>query len=518
MKPMAFFRNTWKKKNKDKNMTERKQDVSAPKQTLVAPKSAPCTPTALTFEIPAGRVQRPLPDHKVRSQSQSAVVSQVPATFSRKTTSVCSIVDGELSTPSSPIFLDHYDLGCSPRSPVVWKSSHGPPENLSHGPPNLSLHSPVFGTLPKSAGGTSSARPPRPPRPPPLNLYHTTTKRPVNTGIPTRFMANRAITFALPPNPRAINPVELTPSEVVASSPDYAGASEDREETASESSEETARCICATISPKGNRIHSHRGALDSDVHATVNLPLPPRHGSLPLLSSPRAAHTILDLSDTPLPRRVYQNGLRASSTPHLLSHSKEGVPPIPPLHLDSPSEQAEDGLNFPLSLFPTPPPPPLFIRRKIPKNLVLEPRLVSSDASLPPPATIVSPDHTPLTTPTTPRHHTSPNPKSPSRYPSPRLIPPLLYDPPSTPLPTPPTSPSPSRGRGASPLPPLKPLRSVKSTSQLRPAELFIPPAPPLAHRATSSEPLSLPGARRRVQSRPEERREAQLFVSGANK
>ncbi|KAF9452436.1 hypothetical protein P691DRAFT_756363 [Macrolepiota fuliginosa MF-IS2] len=497
MKPVAFFRSTWKRKDKDKNMAKGKQDVLPVKRTLVAPESAPCTPTTVTFEIPVTSVLPSPYDHRVCSQSQDTIVFEAPATFPRKARSrfnsvsnASSLVDVDISPPSI-VLPDRYDSGNPPQSPVIWKSSHGPPKNAFHGPPNLSLYSPVFGTSPKSVGRTP---PTRPPRPPPLNLYPTTTKRPVNTGIPPRFMAKRAITFALPPNPRSIGSAEL-PLMTINSSSDSPYTSEDQEETPSESSEETARCSCVTISFNENRTQLHRGALDN-AHAAANLPHP-RYDSLSSGTSPRTAHAVLDLSATPIPEKVYRSGLRASSTPHLPSQNKQEVPPVPPQPFNLSNGQADDASNFPLSLFPPPPSSPLFIRRKISKNLVLRPK---PTPRLSPSPAMASPDYTPLVMPSTPHHQTSPNQSKlyPSlhRYASPRAIPPPLFDPPSTPLPTPPTTPSPSGGRGASPLPTSKSLRSVRSTNQLRPE--------PPTHRATSSEPASLPETRRQVQPRPD--------------
>ncbi|KAF5364249.1 hypothetical protein D9756_000734 [Leucocoprinus leucothites] len=516
MKSVAFFRNTWRKRNKGKDTTEGKQDMSTTKRVVLVPESAPCTPTAMTFEIPMARLS-PSPDRRMRSQSEDSFAFQVSSAFGRKassppssSSSTCSLVDHETATyPSIP---DHHDGIHSPRSPVVWKSSHGPPKNTFHGPPNLNLYSPMSGTSPRSVGGTP---PVRPPRPPPLNLYTTTAKRPVNTGIPPRFTGNRAITFALPPNPRAIKTVELA-STTSGSSSDSPPLSEDHEERASRSSEETARCACTAISPDGSHVYPHRSALRIK-HAAANPPLPSTVGSPSHISSPRTVQAVLDLSDTPRPRRIYQSGELTSSTPHLPPRDEQEVPPVPPLPFKSFNGQADDVLDFPLSLFPAPPQSPLFIRRKVAKNLVLRPSLTTPGTPLLPSSSLGSPNYTPLVTPTTPRLQPSTINHSKSfsnlpRYPSPRTVPPPLFDPPSTPLPTPPASPAIPTVMGDQPSsPPLRYLRSVRSVNQLH-SEQLLPPLLPLTHRTSSSEPgkvqqddaIAVNRARRPVRSRVE--------------
>jgi hypothetical protein len=485
---------------------------------VLGAESAPCTPTAMTFEIPDPRLSlSPSPDHRMCSQSQDTLAFELSSAFARKTSgalssasSTSSLVDQEIMVPSSPPPKGHGTTH-PPQNPVVWKSSHGPPKNTFHGPPKLNLYSPIASTSPRSTGGIP---PVRPPRPPPLNLYPTTAKRPVNTGSPLRFMGNRAITFALPPNPRAIKVVELALT-TSGSSSDSPG---DREECASQSSEDTARCACAAVSSDGHHTY-HRGAL-RDRHVTANLPHLYRH--VPLPTSSRTAQ-VLDLSDTPAPQRMYQSGLHTSSTPHLPSLDKQDVPPLPPLPSNG---QADDVSSFPLSLFPPPPQSPLFIRRKINKNLALRPSPTTPGAPLP---SSSSPDYTPLVTPTSPRLQTPPNhSKSCStlpRYPSPRPVPPPLFDPPSTPLPTPPTTPAlvAVRGGSSSSLS-SKSLRSVRSINQLC-SEQLLPPLLPPTHRATSSEPLGLQEGtdavnqkRRRAQFRPEATHQVHPIVSRLEK
>lgn len=523
MKSVAFFRNSWKKKGKDRTTVKGKQDVSATGGRM--PESAPCTPATTTFDILDSTLLRLSPDGRMRSQSEDAIGLQTPATFSRKASSplssgssTSSLVE-EITASPSAFLNDRYDFEYPPRTPVAWKASHGPPKNTSHGPPNLNLYSPVSGASPKSTGASP---PVRPPRPPPLNLHPTTRKRPVNTGIPPRFTANRTITFMLPPNPRAAKSAELI-TTFCSSSRDPPGTSDDQEEEeyASKSSEETARCVCAAIPPDGNHVHPHRNALH-DTHVAANLSQPPGHASLPTVRSPRTAHAILDLSDTPAAQRVYQNSLHTSSTPHLPPRNGEEVPPTPPVPFGSPNGPAHCVSDFPLSLFPPPPHSSLFIRRKITKNLVLRPSTSPNTPLLISPV-LASSQHTQLASPTTPRPHTSPNhSKSYSsipRYSSPRCVPPPLFDPPSTPLPTPPTSPEPPAARNVPSASLSKTLRSVRSINQLR-SEL-LPPALPPTHRTTSSESVlegtpSIKQTRRHIQSRPEVHHAARPFVSGS--
>jgi hypothetical protein len=507
MKPVAFFR-AWKRKGKDKNTTKGKQDVSTTKRVVLAPESAPCTPTATSFEIPTTLSPLSL-DHQVRSQSQDAIAFDPSSAYpqkrsSRLCSSTSSLVDQEVTTSSSP-YPGQHGISHSLRSPIIWKSSHGPPKNVFHGPPSLNLYSPISGATPRSTGGTP---PVRPPRPPPLNLYPTTAKRSVNTVIPPCFMADRAITFALPPNPRAIKSVELT--AMTSGSPsDSPTLSGDQKEYISQSLKETIHCTCAAISPDGNYVYPHRDILCGE-HAAVNLPRTLRFDALPA-SPPRLAQEAPDFSDTLVPQRVYQSGQYTSSTPYLASQDKQEAPLPPPLSSNSSNRQADDVSNFPLSLFPSPPPSPLFIRRKIAKTFVLRPSCSSSDNSLP---LLPSPEYTPLVTPTTPRFQLSPkHPKScssPPRHVLPRTIPRSPFDPPSTPLPTPPMSPAPPGVTGTSSSLPSKSLRPVQSVNQLCSEQLLPPIMLPL-HRATSSDPPSQPDGMtsvnqtpRRAQSRPE--------------
>lgn len=441
MKLVAFFCSTWVRKNKDQNTAKGKQDVSATKQVVSVPKSAPYTHTMKTFEVPA---PRQLSDHKTRSQSEDPISFQVASAFARKASSqindassTCSIVDHEIMISTSPA-LDHPDIGHSPRNLVVRKSSHRPSKSAVL--PKLNIYSPVSGTPPRSAGKNE---PVRPPRPPPLNLHCTTTKRPLNTGISPPFVGNRAITLTSSPNSCAIKPVELA-VKTGGSSNDSSLPLSGHEEYARQPLEETACGLCVAASPDDNYVCPHQSVVRKR-RAVANPYFPSK--SDPLLPASPTLRAAQAVPDSSAPQRIYQSIPCTSSTPYLPSRIEQEVPPVPSLPFISSNGQADDVSNFPLSLFPVPPQSPLFIRRKINKNLMLRPGPTIPATLLPSSPSLTDVDYTPLATPTTPRlqpttiNHSKSFSNLP-RYSSPRTIPPPLFNPPSTPLPTPPASPT----------------------------------------------------------------------------
>lgn len=430
MKSVAFF---WGRRNKGKDAAKEKQDASTNKQAVFVPKGASYIPTVKTFEAPA---PQQLSDYKARSQSEDPISSQVASAFVRQASnqlsdasSTCSVVDHEITFPASY----HPDISQPPLNPVVRKSSRGSSKSAMRGLPRLNLCSPISSTLPRSPTENS---PVRPPRPPPLNLHCTTTKRPVNTGISPRFVGNRTVTLTSSPSPRGIKPVELaikTSGSSSDSSPSLGG----HEEYARQSLEEAVCGLCVAASPDGSYICPHQSVRRERHAAADSDPLLPTSPTL------RTARTVLDLSDRPIPQGIYQSIPCTASTPHLPSHIKQEVPPVPSLPFISSNGQADDVLDFPLSLFPAPPQSPLFVRRKINKNLALRPGPTSPVTPLLSSPSLTDADYTPLVTPTTPRHQMnhSKSFSNLSRYSSSRAIPPPLFSPPSTPLPTPPASP-----------------------------------------------------------------------------
>ncbi|PPQ63417.1 hypothetical protein CVT24_004927 [Panaeolus cyanescens] len=204
-----------------------------------------------------------------------------------------------------------------------------------------------------------------------------------------------------------------------------------------------------------------------------------------LQSSPKTVHAVLDLSVETRPRRLYHNS--GSSTPHL---PYDGLGSPPPRRLGTASSVDSEAGNFPLSLFPAP--PPLIVRKKIPAPLVLRP-------SPPPRSSQSSRDSTPLGTPTTPRFQqvcslsqsgiASPSKKVFGR-PTASITPPK-YSPPNSPLPDIPTfHPGNERQRTASAqsIRPPRPLRSFSNNNLRDTVTSF---SVNQRHRLTSSEPIS---------------------------
>lgn len=428
MKSVAFFLG---RRNKGKDAAKEKQDASTNKQVPIVPKGTSYIPTA----------PKQLSDRRTRSQSEDLISSQIASAFEQKASSqlsdassTCSVVDHEITFP----VLYHSDIRHPPLNPVVRKSTRGSSESVMRGLPSLNLYSPISGTSPRSPGENSPVRPPRPPPPPPLNLDCTTTKRPVNTGISPRFVGNRTFTLTSSSSPCAIKPVELT-MKTSGSSSDSSPLLSGHREYACQSLEEAVCGLCVATSPDGSYICPHQ-SVRQKWHAAAN--------SDPLLStSPtlRTARTVLDLSVRPTPQNTYQSIPCTSSTPHLPSHIKREVPSVTSRPLLSSNRQADDVLNFPLSLFPAPPQSPLFVRRKINKNLALRSGPSRPVTPLPSSPSLTDADYMPLVTPTSPRFQMnhSKSFSSLSRYSSSsRVIPPPLFNPPSTPLPTPPTSPA----------------------------------------------------------------------------
>ena len=186
----------------------------------------------------------------------------------------------------------------------------------------------------------------------------------------------------------------------------------------------------------------------------------------------KAVNSVSDLSLDAKPRILY----RSTSTPHLPYHEQVVFPARP----ESPgcSGESSDAENFPLSLFPVP--PPLLVRKKIPAPLVLRSGLPSSAVS--------SRDTTPIGTPTTPRFQSLNSPSqrsitSPKKFYLSRtsgIFSPPPTNPPNTPLPDLPAS------RNISTEKLTRTLRITQSNDNLRGAFPY-----PATHRFTSSEPIS---------------------------
>jgi hypothetical protein len=504
MKSVAFFRNSWKK-SKDRKVAKEKEKSTVGKLTV---SSVPCTPATVIFcPLDNGLPPSSLA-HKTRSQSEEAIKAPpIPikgnVALGGGSCSVCSLVD-ENTMASFP--GPSLDCRCNSRA----KSVNIPPNSPLDGLPNLNPSPQVSGMPARS---TKGSQPVRPPRPPPLNFHPTTKKRPVNTDTSPRSGTNRTVTVTVDPHLRAIKSVDLIATSY-RSPKDSPGRSGDQELLSRSSGAITSK-FC---SPDSSHSHPQRDVL-CGTNTAASLLRPHQNNALPVVASPRAKQALLDLSDSPATQFLYRNGLHTSSTPHLLPRD-EVIPSVPPLPSSSPNRQAYgDASAVSLSSFPAPPQTPLLIRRKIAKTLALRPASPSLNSPLPI-STVSTSDYTPLATPTISRPHTSPlfskSYSSLPRISSPRGLPPLLFDPPSTPLPTPPTSP------GTEPPTPSKSLRSVKSVNQLH--SRLLPPIPPPMHRATSSAPVTAPEERLCIkqpehltQPRSEMQRAFQPPVSGSN-
>ncbi|KAF8812329.1 hypothetical protein BYT27DRAFT_7251875 [Phlegmacium glaucopus] len=180
--------------------------------------------------------------------------------------------------------------------------------------------------------------------------------------------------------------------------------------------------------------------------------------------------------------------LLVDAKPHTLYHGTRSMPYLPyedeTKYTQAPSVSSVDASegNFPLFLFPTP--PPLIARKRIPPPLVLR----NSPSTASPQS---SPDSTPVGTPMTPRF-SSPHSLSQSSFGSCKrfhsgrrvtLISPPPFSPPNSPLPSPPVC---HEDNGC----PLnyagRPLRTAYSSSNIKDALPF-----PATHRLTFSEPIS---------------------------
>ena len=183
---------------------------------------------------------------------------------------------------------------------------------------------------------------------------------------------------------------------------------------------------------------------------------------------------VLDLLVDAKPRILYH---RTRSMPHLPYENEIKYTQAPSIS----SVDASEG-NFPLSLFPTP--PPLIVRKKVPPPLVLRnsPPTASPQSSL---------DSTPVGTPMTPRFLSPRSPSQSSFGSSKRShfgrrvtsICPPPFSPPNSPLPSTPIYHE-DNGRPLDYA--VKPLRTAYSSSNLKDA---LPC--PATHRVTFSEPIS---------------------------
>ncbi|TFK76024.1 hypothetical protein BDN72DRAFT_361510 [Pluteus cervinus] len=416
MKPVAFFRNTWKKKERRPTQT---QDAS--RDPLPSPYIPNLPMARASYEPNSSTVYSARPSaEKFRGQPSQprSPLPYSPPSSPRRFVEVEHPGGGRLLTPTSPN-----------------RSGGFFPYQIHSAGSSASNHDPA------------SPSPQRPPRPPSLDLYSPVASQSSPSPSPAK-------------QRRVDNDFELLDRFLDTYLDDSDMESDD------ELSTPKALGFSEGKVEKGHRVHGSHVVANSHIQDG-------RSGDHPV---------------SPKRQRVpYKSG----STPHL--RSTPSAPPASP-----PPQPNED----PLSLFPKP--PPLIIRKKVPRPLVLRtmPSVGSLDQPSPslsafPPSPSIgssSPDSTPLTTPTSPRGIPSP---SVSRAPimsanymlkhatgrgqvhSPWSIP----SPSTTHLPTPPTSPvahDPMSSRLTLSRPPL---RVAFSALNLR-NEAY--PAP--THRTTSSD------------------------------
>ncbi|RDB22876.1 hypothetical protein Hypma_010325 [Hypsizygus marmoreus] len=480
MKSVSFLRNTWRKKDKP-------------------------SPKGLDSESP------------VTEQALLEVSSTSPLSKARfgETTSVISLQFDSISQSNSTrtVALNGAANRASAQPQVVprfpgkhgapFNASHGPPQNASHGPPSLNLRHSDF-----VRGSRATAPPRRPPRPPSLNLSGQPS--PTIPRSPNRvkfapeaqmrsFTSRSALRPTLRRNSHSVQST-LSPADGVDTI--FSNVSNDSlDSLPSDSPSSSDKGSCSTT-----HTSSHSMALQyqgpDQCTSLAQSPNTMRSSPVSPKDSSRTVHAILDLDDSPNSniRSVYHTTSSTSHLPLDRGGSSSMSLKSSPLSRNVGQEASSD---FPLALFPSP--PPLVIRKR-PKPLVLLP--TPTIAQLPPSPLLGSNDSTPLATPTTPHPLYSPSPsksrstKVISRGPGRPLnsIPPPVYSPPDSPLPTPPMSP-----RWAEPEY-RRPLRNAQSTSELRG---YLPESRQPAHRPTASAPVSdlYPGiaaVRKRVKSRPE--------------
>lgn len=273
------------------------------------------------------------------------------------------------------------------------------------------------------------------------------------------------------------NVLQAQMSSINATSP-RAGLRSAREQTAEPLPQQKARTIRFEASPlpvprEPKSAPSH-GRIPSDQHDHLRIGYQQVHNTQresPSSSNGRPRSGARMNPDSP-------KGLK-------LHHASQSSPHLPPS--STPQECPIDSQDL-SSLFPSP--PPLVIRKRVPQPLVLQPRRPSAGSIAPSSPDPSSTESTPVSTPTSSKF--SPPTQSPLSKGFARHangIPPLLYDPPTSPLPSPPVSPQ-SRPRQAS-VPPQGRvhLRGAQSTNNLRSNVSFSGSSQ--THRMTSSDPVA---------------------------
>ncbi|TFK28847.1 hypothetical protein FA15DRAFT_700738 [Coprinopsis marcescibilis] len=326
--------------------------------------------------------------------------------------------------------------------------SHGPPRNVKHGPPNV-LQNQLYSI--NSAKGDRGLQGP----------YNQSPSFLASLG-PQRQAPDSVAVL----KPRTPTRVKFDPS-VETTSPRIARMSMSK---IPRSGDHLSERIEGNRSSPSHQSH-RRDSLIPDSH--------PQQRRKPALNNTNEApESGLDMGKTGSPSRGLGLYHSSQSSPHLPSSSR--------------SQQSTSQQDL-ASLFPSP--PPLIIRKKVPQPLVLQPRRPSTTLVPFPPSPSPDPsstDSTPITTPTSSRQFSTPtqSPLKPSYQRPGNAIPPLLYDAPTSPLPSPPINPHNKTFTARQPTYSMQGrthLRGAVSTSNLRPN------GPPhlQTHRMTSSDPIS---------------------------
>jgi len=436
---MSFFRNTWKKReNKSSdNRDITKLEISSPQELQRPQYSCP----------PAGN-----------SRSLNVSVKRLPTNISST-----SLVDGSWQPSESP----RSSSRPSSRDQVLLQQSGRTLVHRDSGPFDIQSHSSVPTEHPEGSSRTSSLTPPKPLSPrstkpsssssPPDNMSSSLSLPSIRSRKEDLASPRVLSTHTKhPPSPLCDCPPSLPPTQLLP--PIDVDFKSERQQDRRAHVRPNPLCARDTIAnpPK------------SMSHRRVS-PTPS--------SSPKTVHAILDLSHDTKPRTLYHN---TGSTPYLPYRERAQSNCTAISDNSSYSINSSEADNFPLSLFPLP--PPLIVRKKVPTPLILRSTPSASAQS--------SCDSTPVGTPTTPRFQYTTSPSQSSiTSPTKKIsfgrsstsISPPPFSPPNSPLPDPPIE-----GARKSTRDVFRPLRATQSNNNFRTALPF-----PATHRLTSSEPIS---------------------------
>ncbi|PFH51413.1 hypothetical protein AMATHDRAFT_3071 [Amanita thiersii Skay4041] len=362
MKSVSLFLSPWRKR--DYQQPSIMNDTTSPTNAAKITSSPPYNHTSGSASSP------------IHSSVQRQVNQDDPILARKRAKSLEGTAHGPDTQPAFRVSEELFKV----TSHGLWINSHSLPRNHVHGPPRSSVKPPA----------ASSVAPPRPRRPPSLNLD------------------------LQEPSPVVIIPALPSSSRVIlVTTPKVASVYSTKRPTSparflsrrSKSVNNLRASINAFTQQEMKLRKSHDG-----VHSEPS-PSPSVSGSgLPVCINPMVnAH----------PPRVCRT---RPSMPHF-SEINEALDGKSFHHHHPQSEtflqDTERASDFPLSLFPNP--PPLVIRKRTPSPLVLQPS--PGVVPLPPSPVTSSRDSTPQLTPTSPRTSSSSSPRQPTTPPKFRLQP-----------------------------------------------------------------------------------------------